>query len=478
MSKHKKEKAKVKFVGLSSDDVTGSAHLVSYKDENILLECGYYQCKDKMKQYRMNSRNLGFKAKELTCVLLMHHHLDHMGLIARLYHLGCKADLYATLGTRDYLRVAMEDGLKIQDADIAYLSKKSGKEIKPLYTRESVEIMLEHIIEVDFNSKVEISKYFNIELKHAYHILNSAQLELYIKDKPNNYSKKIYYSSDLGNISLSEKPFVEPFQYVKKADIAIVETTYAMNKKKANKKVRDKDLEKIMTVIREVNIEKKKGNTIIASFATQRLQELLILLYDIYENDKDFKTEIIVDTPLGIKMINHFLKYSNSDNSEKLKKAIDWKNVKLIDDWKASERIRNNEKSKIIIACSGFGDAGMIRAWMKSDLKNKDSTFVFVGYSSPESTSGQIKSNKKYILVDGEKIPNKAKVANLLSFTSHIQHQDMLDYYSSLNVREIYLVHGEMSKRLQFAQLLEDEYRKKNKTTKVFIGSRDLEIEI
>lgn len=479
MSNKKQDKAKITFVGMSSEDVTGSMHLVEYGKTKILLDAGFYQCKDKVKQYNMNNRNLKFKIKKVDAILLSHLHLDHYGNLAHLFNLGCKATIYAPIHTKEYLEIAFEDGLKIHDTDLEFIDKRVGKKHKPLYTYDDIQRMLSYIVEVDFDRKIRLDENIKVRFQPAYHILMSAQIEIFIRDEKTNYQRKIYYSGDLGNISIKDKPFLNGFKFIEKSDIAIVETTYSMNNKRCDLKTRNKDIEKLDTTIRETCVD-NKGKVIIGSFATQRTQELLIELYKIH-NNKGYGFPIVLDSPLAIKVTRMHEKMCEGEDKIVLGKILEWSVLNLCSSWKESEKWQNKEEPMVIVACSGFGEAGRVRDWFKKEIPNPNSTIVFIGYSSEESLSGMIKEGKpkyKYLWIDDEKVDNNAKVVNLLSFSSHMQHKDMIKTYSDMNVNEIYLVHSEMGKRLQFAQELEDEYRKKNKTTKVYIGMKDMDVTV
>lgn len=474
----KKDKVKIKFTGLNATDVTGSSQLVTYKDKQVLLDFGMYQCSDKLKMYQINSRKFSFSAKAITEIIVSHAlHLDHYSLIPRLFRLGCTAKVYVSYDTKKFWKVLFEDNLKIINKDMEYLNKTEKKVFQPLYEQEDVDNMMNHVVEVDFDENIHINEYMYFRYSDAYHILNSAQVELFVEDK--NLRKKIYYSGDLGNVSLKNKPFLRDLKRIESCNLAVVETTYAMNEKRADEKVRLKDRDKLKTAIDEVCIDKGMGEVVIASFATQRTQEILVELYEIYGRDKNFKIPIIVDSPLATKITELYYDTVEGKDRELLKKVLQWDNLKMVSEWKDSELILNDLSPKVVIACSGFAQAGRIRNYLKKNLPNESSMLVFIGYSSEDSLSGIIKEGKKkYLKIDGEEILNKAKVMNLLSFTSHIQHHDMIDYYSSINCENIFLCHSELSKRLEFAQLLQEEYKRKCKTTKVWVADSGLEFEV
>ena len=473
MSKSK-SKVKISFVGHSAEQVTGSMYLVEYKNETTMLDCGFVQTSNKLTQWQMNNENYKFKVKDIDNIVLSHLHLDHFGGLTRLYANGCRAKIFAPKGATEYLKLAFEDSYKLMLSDMDYLANNYGKKFKQPYTEDDIFKVLNSVVEIDYNDKVVIGEYTLLRFTSAYHIAMSSQVELFIKD--GNFNKKVYYSGDLGNINI-DKPFLEKFNEVVNSDVALVESTYAMSVKPVTEKNRLKDREKIQTVVREV-CEEKGGKVIIASFSMQRLQELMYELYLLYK-DSDSTIPIIIDTPLGIKICELFEKLIPDKDKQLWEDIMNWDRLQFIKDWKDSESCVTSNKPMILIASSGFCQGGRIRNYIKHNLNDENNTFVFVGYSSEDSLAGIIKSGKKkYIEVDGINVKNKAKVVNLLSFTSHMQHNEMLEYYSDMNCRQIYLVHGDKNKQYEFAQLLEDKFRDKDKTTKVFVPRMNDAIEI
>lgn len=478
MGKHKKYKTKISFISNSAESVTGSSYLIEYKDEKTLVDCGFIQHRNKLTQWQLNNQNYKYKVKEIDNIIITHFaHLDHQGGLARLYANGCRAKIFAIKGATEYLRIAFADNYKIMLKDAEYLSGTSGKKVKPSYKEEDIERMLSHIVEVDYGTKILIGEHTRLRFTSAYHVAGSAQVELFIDDSDSGYRRKLYFSGDLGN-SLIDKKFLVKFEPVKNFDFGVVETTYAMNLKPATQKVRDKDREKLATVIRETCIE-NKGKVCIGAFAMNRAQELIYELYMLYRKDKNFNIPVIVDSPLTHKISEMFERIIPDSDVELWKDIMAWDNLYFTKDWEDSETARRNKMPAIIISASGFMDAGRIRQWLQELLPDSKNRIVFVGYSDEGSLATEIKEGKKKVLdIDGIKVKNNAKSIILNSFTSHIQHNSMLNLYSSFNCENIFLVHGEKSNQYQFAQLLEDEYRKQNKTTKVFVPRLNDVVEI
>ena len=87
-----------------------------------------------------------------------------------------------------------------------------------------------------------------IRYTNAGHILLSKQCEVYING--HSHTRKILFTSDLGNIATQDsRIFVEDFQPVTSSNIVIGECTYASKERSVKIKDRNKDLEKIKSLV-------------------------------------------------------------------------------------------------------------------------------------------------------------------------------------------------------------------------------------
>jgi metallo-beta-lactamase family protein len=108
--------------------VTGSKHLLSLKDgKKLLLDCGLFQGMGSQTD-ELNSK-FGFNAHEITHVILSHAHIDHSGLIPKLYAEGFRGPVFCTPATKDLCEILLADSAEIQRSDTKCI---------PLKTRSSV----------------------------------------------------------------------------------------------------------------------------------------------------------------------------------------------------------------------------------------------------------------------------------------------------------------------------------------------------
>lgn len=404
--------------------------------------------------------------------------LDHLGNIPKLIKLGYKGNFYVVQGSKPIIELMLLDSLKISNSNIEYISKKTSKKLRQIYNLEHINKALDRIIETPYNERVKLTDNIAFEFLSNNHIFLASQVMCYIEN--GSYKRKVCFSGDLGNAQVNNY-LVQKLDKVKKVDYYIAECTYAGREVRVDNEIRQKDLEKLCIIIRETCVE-KRGKVIIPTFSLMRSQVLLMYLYQLY-NKTEIPFNVVYDSPLGIKVTNAMLKIMKEQGHQDyqlLKEATEWNKVMLIDDFKATQKILNdNHNSYIILTSSGFLSGGRVISYLEYFLPKNNATFLFSGYSGDEnSLSSQIKSGKEHINLGNKSVKNVAKAYDLKSFSSHMQYREMLDYYSDINAKAIILQHGDMKDKYKFAEVLTQEISKKDKTTKVYVPMRGEVIEL
>lgn len=453
------------FCGGNADDVTGSCIYIETPQNKILLEMGLWQSNKIADDYKINSRKLAFKPSEIDYVFVNHLHSDHIGLIPRLCKEGFNGTIITTFDTGKFLRVMLKDSAYIINKDAEALTRKYNKPVYPIYTEDDVENAIQHMYEFDFNHIYTLDDEISFEFIPSGHILRAAQLKLYIK--VGNHTYKILYTSDLGNIRL-DKPYVEKFEPENKCNIAIVESTYAGKEKTIGKKDRQKDLEKLKSAVIQTCLE-DKGRLLIPCFSLDRTQTMITYLYDLFKGDCSMDLPVIVDSPLSCKITQLYREVLTGDELEKFEEVLSWKNLRFISDYDTSKLNIEDKTPAVLISSSGMMTAGRVREYLKQMLPDSKNTILFCGYASENTLANKIKNsqNQKSITIDGKAYKNKCKIVDLHSFSSHIQYEDMITYYSSINCQTIYLVHGDMEGKLVLKKALEEKFASEGKSTKI-----------
>ena len=84
---------KLTFLG-AAHTVTGSCYLLESEERKVLVDCGMFQGGRRIRE--LNYKEFCFNPAELDCVILTHAHIDHCGLVPKLYKEGFKGAVYAT----------------------------------------------------------------------------------------------------------------------------------------------------------------------------------------------------------------------------------------------------------------------------------------------------------------------------------------------------------------------------------------------
>jgi metallo-beta-lactamase family protein len=464
----------VELIGNSANDVTGSCYKVAYKNYVGLIEYGGVQTGDILNDYKINhTKPRQISPKNIDFVIACHIHQDHVQNIPYLYKMGCNANLYVPKNSKKIMQIMWMDCVKIFESDAEKITKKNKIKANPLYDEKDIITTMAHVIECDFGEFVEINRNVRFKFYHSNHIINSAQLLLELHD--NVCVKRIHYTSDLGSLTF-DNYYIEPFEKVEKSNIAIVESTYATDTRSNKKSDRPKDIEKIDCLINQ--IKENKGKIIVPVFSLNRSQDLLTLLYETYHNDPNFNIPIIFDAPLANK-VSDIWEDVITKNQNLWDKVWNWDKVVKVNDWVNSVEWQNKKEPMLVLASGGFLSGGRAVAWTKQCLGDDKNYMCFVGYGGDSNSSVyKIKHGDEYptIKIDGTVVQNKANVICLNSFSSHIDNDNMLEYYGNLNCQKIILVHGDKERRLNFAPILREQISKNNKTTKILVGVQGMKI--
>ena len=465
-----KSKIQINFIGESADDVTGSCVHIQTPNRQILLECGLFQsCGTTLENYKINNKHFDFKPKDIDYVFIMHCHADHLCLTPKLYKQGCKAQVIAPLGTKPISEILLRDSVHIMETDALDLSNKFKRDYYPIYTEDNVDECLRHYTEYSIGEIIQLDEYVKFRFLPSGHILNSAQLELWITE--GNVTKKIGYTSDLGNIHI-KKYYTNKFKAIKKCDVLIGETTYAREERIANQKMRNKDLEKLETAIRQTCIE-DRARVLIPVFANDRCQNILTYLYDIFGSDETFNVPVLIDSPMATRVCKAYSELLDGDEAAKWQEAISWNNVHFVESAIESRDWRESNQPVVVLASSGMMVRGRSTGWAHSMLPRVYDRIIFCGFAAQDSLAAIIKEGKqKTITISGHRVKNKCQVTDLHSFSSHMQRDSLLKVYGATECEKIVLIHGEMNGKIEFASDLQEEISKNNNTSKVIVANK------
>ncbi|QED36575.1 MBL fold metallo-hydrolase [Antarcticibacterium arcticum] len=420
---------KVHFLG-ASGTVTGSKFVVETPGYNVMVDCGMFQG---LKELRLlNWDPLDFPASQIDAVLLTHGHLDHTGYLPRLVLQGFKGPIIGTAPTLAIAAVIMEDSAKIQEED-AERANNEGYSIhdpaEAFYTTEDVQQTIRLFKHTAISEWVQLAPGIKYKYEKNGHILGACYIEFDI------YGKIFLFSGDIGRDKdlLLEAP-VKP----EWADFIFMESTYG------NRLHPENDTEVILTEAIKETIE-KRGSLIIPSFAVERMQTLMYILFQLYKKKKIPHIPIFIDSPMGNKVYDIFRNFSNWHklNAGELNEMQEHFNV--IKSFKETWDTIDDKRAKVVIAGSGMVTGGRVLTYLKYAISNPTTILILVGFQAEGTRGRELQEGVHEIKIFGEYLPVKAKVMEIQSLSAHADQQELLDWLSHLkNIPEkIFLIHGE-----------------------------------
>lgn len=478
MAKHKYN-IKITPLGYAAQSVTGSCNLIEFDDTKFLVEFGGIQeCHTPLANYRANKEQLSkIKPQELQYIFLCHNHYDHIGLVPALYASGkCNAQIVVPSGSVSILKEMWLDSAKIMERDCDYLSRKFHKEFFPFYTPRDIETALAYVQEYPILEMIHVTNTFSFRYIPSGHILLACQLELYVKN--NNHTSKLLITSDLGNtITEDMKFFTDKFQAVSKATIVIGESTYGGRITKNRKKDFLKDMEKIKSTILQYCVD-NRGRVLFPTFSLDRTPFMMWIIYSLFKDDREFHVPVIIDSPLAIRLLHCYSSILSGESKLKFDEMMNWNNFLFIYDYEDSAAAISDSTPKVILSSGGMLQSGRSVQWAQSIIPRSSDCIVFSGYCGEGTLGYKIKHSKeqKTVTINNKILNNKCQMAEIASMSSHMQHTELVNYYSNIHADAIYLVHGDLESRVKLKSALETELHRMCKTTKVKIANKSTEI--
>ena len=431
---------KIQFIG-AAQEVTGSCTLLEVNDRYYLVDCGMEQGIDVFQNVA-----LPVPASRIDAVFLTHAHIDHSGMLPRLFKDGFRGIIYSTHATAKLADIMLKDSAHIQMSEAEWKNRKaerSGEENHtPTYTMEDALGAIALFRGVEYDTRITVAAGVDIRFTDIGHLLGSAAIEIWLREA--DADRKIVFSGDVGN---TDQPIIKDPTPVAEADYLVLESTYGS---------RDHDRHSDTVDVLAELIDRtlgRGGNVIIPSFAIGRTQELLYAIREIKQREltqnKNFP--VYVDSPLAIEATEIFSKCDPScfdaETNALLAQGIDpirFPNLRLSVTVEDSKRINENPEPKVILSASGMCEAGRIRHHLKHNLWRPQNLILFVGYQAEGTLGRNLIEGIPTVRLFGEDIAVRAQIKSLKGTSGHADRRGLINWLESFDrkPRTVFLNHG------------------------------------
>jgi len=459
---------------------TGSSILLSIKQgksvTKILVDAGLVQGNPRKLIENNQAVLQALNPKLIDLIILTHAHGDHVGLLPALFKHGFRGRIFCTEATADFLKVVLEEGVKIQAETVRRKLRLRGK--KPLrnlvesqakfpnkydefkttnkYQKGLAGKVLGAVADVDKTCDLikndgfkyqEWIKLFNgcsLKFYESGHMLGGAICVLHLKDR---LRKDIYlgFSGDLGR---GDSIILPPSAKVREPlDYWFTESTNGGIKHPK----RDQEIRKLLTMIR--GAVEKKQKVIIPSSVLEKSQELVYLLSHHMAIGDIPKIDIYLDSPMGIKILDIYAsKWGQGLFADQGKLTFNPFNqaenkfLKTVLKHFDSECLIAEPGPYIVIAGSNTCNFGRVVDHLRASLSDSNTVVCLVGYMPRYSLGDKLKRGDLMVNIDGKKIAVKAKMISADIFSAHADGPFLVSYAKSLNYKfdfKVFITHGD-----------------------------------
>ena len=408
--------------------------------ERILVDCGMYQgsrfCDER------NYEPFPYDPKTISCLLVTHAHMDHIGLIPKLVRGGFSGKIISTPPTKDIAAVALEDSLGILERETKH------HKTPELYNRADIDKALSLWETKDYHEVFQLGE-LSVRMLDAGHILGSAMYEI------SHDHGKIVFTGDIGN---SPSPLLRDTEDVADANYLVMESVYGDR----NHEDRDNRRERLEDVIEKTT--RRGGTLLIPAFSIERTQELLYEIENMIEKSEIPMIPVFLDSPMAIKVSDIYVKYSGylNDNvqlaihqGDGLFKFPQFHETMSTEE---SKTIEQSNKKKIIIAGSGMSNGGRIVHHEKIYLSDPKSTLLLIGYQGVGSLGRMIQDGSRSVRIMGEEVVVNASVEQIHGYSAHRDSGGLVSFVDRTGdtLRKCFVAMGEPKSSLYLVQRLRD----------------------
>ena len=435
--------AKIHFWG-AAGCVTGSKFLLEVPDSRILVDCGMFQG---LKARRiLNWEPWPMAPSGLEAVLITHGHLDHVGMLPRLVRDGFSGPVFGTAPSLEVARIVLEDSAKIHMEE-AKRAREEGyskhEKPQPLYTLDDARAAISLFEAIPRDTWHNGKGGLRFRFRYNGHILGASFIEVEAG------GKRFVFSGDVGR---PEDELLGPPQRPQRADVLLLESTYG-NRIHPGSDIESLLADHIGETIRE------RGACIIPSFAVERLQTVMFLLWKLLKTNRIPHLPIYVDSPMGENVLDLFERFPHWHRLPMEDYRGMRQGMEIITDYGDTWKAIDDPRPKVVVAGSGMLSGGRVLTYLSQLLDRESTRILLVGYQAEGTRGRNLLEGAHELKIFGKYVPVAARVFALETLSAHADQRELLDWVSQISPPpgQVYLVHGEPTARDAFRIKLREE---------------------
>lgn len=256
-----------------------------------------------------------------------------------------------------------------------------------------------------------------------------------------------------GDIGREEDYLLFPPKKPEQADLLFIESTYG-DRLHPEGNIEEELLQIIQQTYQD------GGTLIIPSFAVERTQTLMYLLWKLREKGLMPNMPVYMDSPMGANVLHVFHRSAawHKLPKEDCDKMCDY--IQTVSSFRETWEVIDNKSPKIVIAGSGMVTGGRVLTYLTKYLEKPQTRVLLAGYQAEGTRGRQLQEGAHEVKIYGKYYPVKAKIILLQGLSAHADQRELLNWLSEIKntPEKVFIVHGEAHPADVLRVKIRDEY--------------------
>lgn len=419
-------------------EVGRSCCLLKFMGKTVLFDCGVHPAYSGISALPFFD---DIDTDQIDLILITHYHVDHAAGLPYLMErteLNPKARVFMTQPTRAIYKTLLSDFVRVS---------RNSNDDEALYAEEDIEKTMARIEVIDYHAEVNVD---GIKFRpfYAAHVLGAAMFMVEIA------GVRILYTGDFSreedrHLKEAEVPPFHP-------DVLICESTYGLQVHESRRIRETRFTEHIADIVRD------GGRVLLPVFALGRAQELLLILDEYWEANKDLQeVPIYYASAIAERCMPVYQTYINMMNDNvrrrfEVSNPFDFKYVKNV----RGKDGFSDDGPCVFMASPGMLQNGLSRELFERWCTNKRNGLVLTGYSVDGTLAKKVLNCPETITrLDGREVRLACSV-KYVTFAAHTDCRQTTTFVEDVRPTHTVLVHGEWNNMTRLRDHLDAHFNR------------------
>ncbi|MSQ90174.1 MAG: MBL fold metallo-hydrolase [Phycisphaerales bacterium] len=454
----------------AAGEVTGSCYEVITRGAHLLVDFGMFQGTMDQEMRNLVAPDLDFST--LDAVLVTHAHIDHCGRLGMLPALGFNGPVLVTEPTAELLPRVLTSSATLQQLRItehragtaptsrvlapANLATAIGIRTEPppvLFMHRAAERVGRAIRALPFMVWEPIAEGVDLRFLHASHVIGAASIELRVQRVGGGDPVHVLFSGDVGPIA---NPLLAPHQWPEQTpDLLVMESTNG-----ARRFQQVDQYQEFVSILKETRA--KNQRLLLPVFALGRAQTMLQMFARASRDGVLQGMPVYLDSAMASRASELYARHPALLEASVHRACMRGTNplhfpeLHTLMSRRESESVDRIQTACVILAGSGFCDAGPILRHVKLAIDQPDTRILFTGHQLDGLLGHGLLAGATRVEINGAALDVRAKIDRIAGISGHADADDLLEWVKRMgpSPATIALTHGSEEARGEFAAIL------------------------